>query len=582
MSLKHDDRLRALTHQDSDFWADVVDNVLIVAITDVRGVITYVNDRFCEISRYPREELLGSTHRIVNSGYHDASFFRQMYRTIRTGEIWRGNICNRAKDGTLYWVATTIMPKHNSLGAIEGYVATRFEITELMNTRDRLKSLAATDPLTGLFNRGGFNNVLQTAVEHKAQNITREIMLVMFDLDGFKQINDIHGHHAGDVVLKVISARLMALVSPEDAVCRLGGDEFALILDHTLTRRPLQDILDQLLAELEAPIEVGNTMVNVSGSIGVSPVASQESAESLQKNADIALYAAKRAGGHQARMFDITLHQHALERAQILTDARTGVEKDEFELYYQPILNLATGRCDQIEALLRWHHPQRGLLAAESFHDVFLDAALAQAMSPRLVKAFQNDMRLWNNTLDTYPNLTINLSRLDLLNIGFQNDLEAEIKRQGSKASDYVLEISESVLAGRRSDRELLRLQELAAMGFQLALDDFGLATLPISALRDIRFTQAKISRKLVREIEHDQQARDVIAHLSGLAHAFGQSVTVSGVETRGQMEILRAIGVDRIQGFYISPPISAANLVLAEHIFAPDHTEITLQGACA
>ncbi|WP_225063251.1 putative bifunctional diguanylate cyclase/phosphodiesterase [Komagataeibacter rhaeticus] len=580
MSLKHDDRLRALTHQDSDFWADVVDNVLIVAITDVRGVITYVNDRFCEISRYPREELLGSTHRIVNSEYHDASFFRQMYRTIRTGEIWRGNICNRAKDGTLYWVATTIMPKHNSLGAIEGYVATRFEITELMNTRDRLKSLAATDPLTGLFNRGGFNNVLQTAVEHKAQNITREIMLVMFDLDGFKQINDIHGHHAGDVVLKVISARLMALVSPEDAVCRLGGDEFALILDHTLTRRPLQDILDQLLAELEAPIEVGNTMVNVSGSIGVSPVASQESAESLQKNADIALYAAKRAGGHQARMFDITLHQHALERAQILTDARTGVEKDQFELYYQPILNLATGRCDQIEALLRWHHPQRGLLAAESFHDVFLDAALAQAMSPRLVKAFQNDMRLWNNTLDTYPNLTINLSRLDLLNIGFQNDLEAEIKRQGSKASDYVLEISESVLAGRRSDRVLLRLQELAAMGFQLALDDFGLATLPISALRDIRFTQAKISRKLVREIEHDQQARDVIAHLSGLAHAFGQSVTVSGVETRGQMEILRAIGVDRIQGFYISPPISAANLVLAEHIFAPDHTEITLQAS--
>ena len=580
MSLKHDDRLRALTHQDSDFWADVVDNVLIVAITDVRGVITYVNDRFCEISRYPREELLGSTHRIVNSGYHDASFFRQMYRTIRTGEIWRGNICNRAKDGTLYWVATTIMPKHNSLGAIEGYVATRFEITELMNTRDRLKSLASTDPLTGLFNRGGFNNVLQKAVEHKAQNITREIMLVMFDLDGFKQINDIHGHHAGDVVLKVISARLMALVSPEDAVCRLGGDEFALILDHTLTRRPLQDILDQLLAELEAPLEVGNTMVNVSGSIGVSPVASQESAESLQKNADIALYAAKRAGGHQARMFDITLHQHALERAQILTDARTGVEKDQFELYYQPILNLATGRCDQIEALLRWHHPQRGLLAAESFHDVFLDAALAQAMSPRLVKAFQNDMRLWNNTLDTYPNLTINLSRLDLLNIGFQNDLEAEIKRQGSKASDYVLEISESVLAGRRSDRELLRLQELAAMGFQLALDDFGLATLPISALRDIRFTQAKISRKLVREIEHDQQARDVIAHLSGLAHAFGQSVTVSGVETRGQMEILRAIGVDRIQGFYISPPISAANLVLAEHIFAPDHTEITLQAS--
>ncbi|GBQ58325.1 putative bifunctional diguanylate cyclase/phosphodiesterase [Komagataeibacter swingsii] len=580
MSLKHDDRLRALTHKDSDFWADVVDNVLIVAITDVRGVITYVNDRFCEISRYPREELLGSTHRIVNSGYHDASFFRQMYRTIRSGEIWRGNICNRAKDGTLYWVATTIMPKHNSLGAVEGYVATRFEITELMNTRDRLKSLAATDPLTGLFNRGGFNTVLQAAVEEKARNITRDIMLVMFDLDGFKQINDIHGHHAGDVVLKTISHRLQELASPQDAVCRLGGDEFALVLNHTLLATPLDIVLERLLAALEAPIEVGNTMVNVSGSIGVSPVVSQENAESLQKNADIALYAAKRAGGHQSRMFDITLHQHALERAQILTDARDGVEKDQFELYYQPILNLATGRCDQIEALLRWHHPLRGLLAAESFRDVFLDATLAQAMSPRLVKAFQNDMRLWHTSLSTYPNLTINLSRLDLLNVGFQNDLEAEIRRQGGNASDYVLEISESVLVSRRSDRVLQRLQELASLGFQLTLDDFGQATLPVAVLRDIRFTQAKIPRRLLADIEHSQAARDVIAHLTGLAHAFGLGVTASGVETKGQMDILCAMNVDRIQGFYISPPISAANLVLAEHILAPDHSEAALQAS--
>ena len=214
MPFKHDDRLRALTHKDSDFWADVVDNVLIVAITDVRGIITYVNDRFCEISRYSREELLGATHRIVNSGYHDAAFFRQMYRTIRAGGIWRGNICNRAKDGTLYWVGTTIMPKHNALGAIEGYVATRFEITELMNVRDRLKSLAATDPLTGLFNRGGFNSVLQAAVERKAQDIARDAFLMMFDLDGFKQINDIHGHHAGDVVLKVMARRLLDLIHP--------------------------------------------------------------------------------------------------------------------------------------------------------------------------------------------------------------------------------------------------------------------------------------------------------------------------------------------------------------------------------
>ncbi|MCE2574349.1 bifunctional diguanylate cyclase/phosphodiesterase [Komagataeibacter sp. FNDCR2] len=579
MPFKHDDRLRALTHKDSDFWADVVDNVLIVAITDARGVITYVNDRFCETSHYSRAELLGATHRIVNSGYHDASFFRQMYRTLRAGEIWRGNICNRAKDGTLYWVATTIMPKHNALGAIEGYVATRFEITELMNVRDRLRSLAATDPLTGLFNRGGFNTVLQAAVDARAQDIARPIWLVMFDLDGFKQVNDIHGHHAGDVVLKVIGRRLREIIHPEDAACRLGGDEFGLVISHTFARFTPEALLERLLAALAAPIEIGGgTVVSVSGSVGVTPVETHESAEALQKNADVALYAAKRAGGNQARMFDIALHQQSIERTQILADARLGVERDQFELYYQPIVNLHTGRCDQIEGLLRWHHPQRGLLAAESFRDVFADAALAQAMSPRLVRAFRDDMRLWANSLATCPSLTLNLSRLDLLNIGFQRDLEAEISQQGGSTGDYVLEISECVLAAGRSDRLLQRLHELAAQGFQLALDDFGQAMLPLSVLRDVPFSLAKISRSLIADIAHNPQTRAVVAHLCGLAQAFGLSVTVSGVETRQQMDILRDLGVDRVQGFYISAPISAANLLISTHILEPDHIEIALR----
>lgn len=200
-------------------------------------------------------------------------------------------------------------------------------------------------------------------------------------------------------------------------------------------------------------------------------------------------------------MFDITLHQHALERAQILNDAREGVQKDQFELYYQPIMNCSTGRCDQIEALLRWHHPQRGLLAAESFRDVFLDAALAQVMSPRLVKSFRNDMRMWNTSLDAYPNLTINLSRLDLLNIGFQNDLEAEIKRQGQGIRLRAGNI------GKRSGGQALRSRAATPsgtdkIGFRLTLDDFGLGTLPLSVLRTISFTQAKISRKLVKTLK--------------------------------------------------------------------------------
>ncbi len=227
MSAHHDHRLRALTHEDADFWADVVDNVLIVAVTDQNGTITYVNDRFCEISQYSRQELLGHTHSILKSGEHGQAFFRNMYKTLHAGRTWHGNICNRAKDGSHYWVATTIIPHRNMRGDINGFVAARFEITELMNTKMRLRKQAATDMLTGLLNRGGFNAHLVTALEASKRRGAEPRVLVMFDLDGFKPVNDIHGHHAGDEVLKTIATRLLELIGPDDVISRLGGDEFA-------------------------------------------------------------------------------------------------------------------------------------------------------------------------------------------------------------------------------------------------------------------------------------------------------------------------------------------------------------------
>ncbi|GBQ55675.1 putative bifunctional diguanylate cyclase/phosphodiesterase [Komagataeibacter swingsii] len=562
MSAPHDNRLRALTHEDADFWADVVDNVLIVAVTDRKGIITYVNDKFCQISQYSREELLGHTHRILNSGEHNKTFFRDMYRTLYSGQTWHGNLCNRAKDGSHYWVATTIIPHKNANGEISGFVATRFEITELMNTKVRLKKQAATDVMTGLLNRGGFNASLVTAVEASKRRNADPQVLVMFDLDGFKPVNDIHGHHAGDEVLKTIATRLIELIGSQDAISRLGGDEFAVILHHSLKLMPLQTILNRIQNLLEEPIMLDSATVRISGSIGATPITGEESLEALQKNADVAVYAAKQAGGKQARMFTPSLHRTTMERAKILSEARQGVAQKQFEVYYQPILNARTGRIEQAEALMRWHHPERGLLSAGAFTDVFADSALAQIMETHLVQSFHDDIQKWKEAGLPSLRLAVNLSHLDLLNLEQQIDLFSEIRQLNLDPSTFMLEVTEQMLQGRRAEKSRLRLRGLAEDGFGLAMDNFGYGTVRLSTLRELPLQSLKLDRCLVRDIATDAKARSLLASLIKLGHGYNLAVTVEGVETLEEFDTVRALGVDYVQGFFISRAVSATELI--------------------
>lgn len=563
MALQHDDRLRALTHQDADFWADLVDNVLIVAITDSEGVITYVNDRFCEISQCSREELVGSTHRIVNSGYHDTDFFRDLCRTIKAGQLWRGNICNRAKDGSLYWVATTIIPKIDRQGTITGYVASRFEITELMNTRDRLCELAETDTLTGLLNRGGFNTALADEIARcREPGMTAHPALAMFDLDGFKQINDVHGHHAGDIVLRAIASRLIELTHPDDPVSRLGGDEFAVILHRTLEDVSLERHMDRLQAILERPIDIETVTVSVAGSIGAVLLDGTDTMEDVQKNADMAMYAAKRAGGKQSQMFTKNLRERAQARVSILSEARCGVERNQFEVYYQPIVNCKTMEVDQIEALLRWQHPERGLLAAEDFSDVFTDAGLAQAMGPRMIEAFRRDVCMWNEQGQPARQLAINLSRMDLIRDDYQRELEESLRRFNMSPENFVLEVTEAMLHGRRAEQGIRNLRELARAGFRIALDNFGKGITVLNHLRELPFSQVKIDQSMVANIVGNPDACMVLSSLIDMGQGFNMEVTVEGVENREQFELVTALKPERIQGFFVSSALSSQDIL--------------------
>ncbi|WP_408891851.1 EAL domain-containing protein [Novacetimonas pomaceti] len=435
------------------------------------------------------------------------------------------------------------------------------EITELMKTKERLSEMAETDTLTALLNRGGFNTALTAALGLSSKEPPQSRALVMFDLDGFKQINDIHGHHAGDIVLRVVASRLVELTDPDDPISRLGGDEFAIVLNKTLRSMPLEKYMDRLQAALERPIDIETVTVSIAGSIGAVFLDARESVEDMQKNADMALYAAKRAGGKQAQMFTDALRQRAKVRSQILIEARSGVKDGQFEVYYQPILNCHTSQLDQIEALLRWHHPERGLLAAEDFADVFTDSTLTQAMGPSMIASFQRDIALWERTGQPPRQLAINMSRMDLGRTEYRVELERSLREFGLSPSDFVLEVTEQMLQGRRAGRSMRNIRELSEAGFQIAMDNFGKGETTLRHLHDLPFNQLKIDQSLVAGIVDNPGECEVLASLVSLGQVYGLEVTVEGVETRAQFDLVLAMKPDRVQGFFISPALSSSAL---------------------
>ncbi len=295
------------------FLKEAFDHAAIIAVTDARGVITSVNSRFCALSGYSEEELIGNTHRIVRSGFHDRSFFTSLYRTISRGHVWHGEICNRAKDGALYWVDTTIVPRRGHSGKIESYTAIRFDITPQKEAEEALWQLANIDALTGLPNRRKFIEDLEHHVAHGGE----PLIVAMIDVDEFKRVNDGFGHDTGDRLLEAVGGRIHASLGPSDIVGRLGGDEFALIL-----RNPALDGEDRRIARILAaarePIAIDGERHQTSASIGTARYPDDgTTAREMLKVADISLYQAKAKGGDRAEAFTEELRRNALRPERI-------------------------------------------------------------------------------------------------------------------------------------------------------------------------------------------------------------------------------------------------------------------------
>ena len=339
----------------------------LVSVTDPSGRIIEANDKFCQVSGYSRDELIGQDHRLVNSGYHSQAFFAELWATIQRGEVWRGEICNRAKSGRLYWVDSAIVPLKDEAGRVQRFISIRIDISEHKRVEQHAVHLATHDALTGLPNRMLLQDRIQQVLAHdRHSHLQAAVMFI--DLDQFKVINDTLGHEAGDLLLMEVARRLCAGVGEEDTVARQGGDEFIILLPQIGGVPQLAALAQSLLQRLTEPCQVQGETLHISASIGIAVFPDDgNNVETLLKNSDIAMYHAKESGRNNVQFFTASMNRLATERHALLNDLRQALSAGQLHLVYQPIVAVQTGAVVALEVLLRWQHPQRGEIPPARF-----------------------------------------------------------------------------------------------------------------------------------------------------------------------------------------------------------------------
>lgn len=657
-----------------------LDESAIVAITNVQGVITYANDKFVELSKYSREELIGNTHRMLNSGYHPRSFFKEMWRTIGKGQVWKGEIKNRAKDGSTYWVSTTIVPFLDSNGKpyryvsirtditarmqmesdlqkalendfqstikhlanlifkirqekngdfrfilAEGMIAERLNITtqsiqdkdirevfpeetveklekhvqeaylgkhvhfefhgwgtdllihlspividnkvkevvgtaidisERLKAEEKIKYMAYHDLLTDLPNRTHFMEELENNIKY-AREHNEQFVVMFLDLDGFKEINDTLGHSVGDKLLKAFGERLVLSVRLMDITSRFGGDEFALILPG-IGEKEVAEYATRILKKLEQSFMVNNMQVYISTSIGVSiyPLDGTTS-DLLIKHADAAMYHAKANGKNNFQLFNQELIHHMEKKLYLETSLSKAVEEGQLFLHYQPQIDIIQNKIVGVEALIRWQHPELGLVAPFDFIPIAEETGLIIPIGEWVLRTACRQNKEWQKA--GYPPLTIavNISIRQFMSHNFLTKLKSILLETQLDPQYLELEITESIASDVTYTKKLLR--DLQKIGVKVSIDDFGTGYSSLGYLSRLPINKLKVDRMFLSELNDKNKA--VTKAVIALAKSLDLEVLAEGVETDAQADFLKEQGCELVQGFRYYKPMKSEEI---------------------
>lgn len=678
-----------LTPWGSDAYVAALNQLGIVSVTDAKGTIIHANDEFVRISGYERSELVGQNHRLLKSGQHAQDFYRNIYRTIASGKMWRGILKNQAKDARAYWVDALIVPLKDDNSRIAGYLSVQIDVTDAVglhiecrertsllqsvlesfpggisvfdkdmrmvlcnekqkqlleypaelfaaglpsfedivrfnasrgeygpgdietqiasrielarqekvhvyerqrpngthlevrgiplrdggfvityldiserkHQQEAIHRFAHQDPLTGLPNRLVFQDRIRQGLARVRRG--ESLALLCLDLDRFKSVNDTLGHSIGDELLKAVAKRLTNCIRETDTVARLGGDEFAIIQSSPKCASDIAVLAKRIIAALSEPFKIRESIVNISASIGIAMAPSDGTdLEHLMQNADLALYRVKSMGRGAYGFFEAALQSQLSERNRIAFGLREALEDGHFELYYQPIVSVATRRIVGCESLIRWIHPTKGIIPASEFIPVAEEAGLIGRIGDWVLKTACQQAAQWPDDIW----VSINISTAQLREHDFVDKVRSAL---GALApSRIVLEITESMLLHDKTAAQTI-IQRLRDVGVRFALDDFGTGFSSLSYLQIFYFDKIKIDRSFVSTAADIKRSAALRKTIFQLGRDLGMSTVAEGVETEEQFDCLKAEGCDEAQGYMFSKAIPASEI---SKMFRRDH----------
>ena len=528
-----------------------------ISVTDSDNNYISVNPAFTKITGYTPEEVIGKNPSFMASGRHDREFYQSMWESINTNGYWQGEIWNRRRNAEIYPKWLSIVAVKDTQEKLQNYIAVFSDSSERKAAADRIYYMAHYDALTGLPNRALLHDRILHAIV-SAPRLKNKVAILFLDLDRFKNINDTLGHSIGDLLLQSVTERLTACLRSSDTVARLGGDEFIIVIPDLHDASYAATVAQKILDSITMPYVIRDIELHTSVSIGISIYPDDGTAnEELIANADVAMYRAKEVGRNNFQFFTPEMNNRSFERLTLENKLRRALERQEFVIYYQPQVNSKTGQIVGAEALVRWQHPEMGLVSPGMFIPIAEDSGLIVRIGEWVFREVCRQAKTWQDEGITPIPVAVNLSAVQFRQNNLVEMVANTLKETGLEPEYLELEITESGIM-QNSETAVNTLHLLKQMGLKLSVDDFGTGYSSLSYLKKFPIDKLKIDQSFVRDITTDQDDASIVIAIIGMANSLKLSVIAEGVETIDQLSFLNANGCFETQGYYFSTPLPA------------------------
>jgi diguanylate cyclase (GGDEF)-like protein/PAS domain S-box-containing protein len=521
-------------------------------------LVEYVNPAFERITGYPAADIIGKPFGLLASVEEDQSGSVELMAAMAARREAHATVRSYRKDGTMYWNEIHVAPVRDEQGEVNHFVHINYDVTETKLYQQQLEYRANFDPLTGLANRNLLQDRLQQAISY-ASRLHRTVWVAFIDLDRFKFVNDSAGHSSGDALLQVVAGRLKAGVRAADTVGRIGGDEFVLVLPQYETGPMTADTIEKVMAQVAAPILIGEKEFFVSCSIGIAVFPGDgASGETLLKHADIAMYRAKEMGRNNFQFFEPALNARTQARLRIEGALRHALARGEFVLHYQPQVDLKTGNIVGAEALIRWQHADFGMVLPAEFIALAEETGLIVPIGAWVLRTACAQNQAWQDAGLGKLRVAVNMSGIQFAQPDIVQTVAGALNDSGLDPACLEIELTESIVM-HDVESTITTLHQLKALGVQLSIDDFGTGYSSLAYLKRFPIDVLKIDQSFVRDVATNPDDATIVLSIIALAHNLRLQVIAEGVETQEQLDFLRDHGCDEIQGYYFSKPVAAA-----------------------